>query len=398
MEKKCFLTFIICLPFLFSACAEKQKKEKTGTLSSCDVIAKKVNINGHEVVVCDLSLVKDTFDIPISSLISDFEMVRLENTEEALATNNYTFLSKNHIGHYNSFQGQYKLYDRKGKFLANLGGRGQGPNEYFSIYSSYIDEGQEKVYLLSGMGNKIFVFDFEGNPQTHIISAYPLHKGQFWIDQEKEEVTIMTLPFKEDVKAVIWKQDFKGNVIQQIYREDFVISPSDYSNEITSSQCSGKKDFSICYWIPRADTLYNYNDSLNTLEPIFTLKYGNKEIPPHQFIELPQCYIVELLQAEVPTNNGFVRPKVPRIIIDKNTLRGCYFNLKYNMLGNIDGPAWRTHKSGYIIANMYAYEIKEQWEKALKSNLSPEMKQKIRKLNNSITEDDNNIILIGKLK
>lgn len=83
--------------------------------------------------------------------------------------------------------------------------------------------------------------------------------------------------------------------------------------------------------------------------------------------------------------------------MDKKTLRGCYFNLKYDMLGNIDGPSWRTYRSGYIIANMYPYQIKEQWEKALTSNLSPEMKQKIRKLNNSITEDDNNIILIGKL-
>ena len=44
--------------------------------------------------------------------------------------------------------------------------------------------------------------------------------------------------------------------------------------------------------------------------------------------------------------------------------------------------------------------LKEQLEKALSQpdKLNPEMRKKIKDLNNSITEDDNNIVFIGKLK
>jgi hypothetical protein len=70
------------------------------------------------------------------------------------------------------------------------------------------------------------------------------------------------------------------------------------------------------------------------------------------------------------------------------------------MLGNIDGPAWCNFIRGYFIASFYPYELKEQLGKALSrpEKLTPEMKDKLQKLNKSITEDDNNILLIGKLK
>jgi len=49
---------------------------------------------------------------------------------------------------------------------------------------------------------------------------------------------------------------------------------------------------------------------------------------------------------------------------------------------------------------MDSYALKEQLEKALSQpdKLNPEMLKKIKDLNNSITEDDNNIVFIGKLK
>lgn len=397
-KSRLFLPILLCLSFLFSACAEKQKKEKTGTLSSCDVIAEKVNINGHEVVVCDLSLVKDTFNISMSFFISDFKMVRLENSEEALVSDCKLWVSDKHIGVYSYMESQYKLFDQDGKFLANIGSQGQGPNEYFGVYSSYFDETNEKVYLLPIMGKKLLVFDFEGKAYEHIPLSYQVNKGEFCIDPEEQELTVFCLPF-ETPPSVLWKQDFKGNILQEIDAKPFAVIPGDYSNEIMFQQSASQMDYSFFYIVPRPDTLYHYDSALNQIAPVLTLKYKKDEIPMHEFIELENYYIVELTKLQYPDKNGnFITPQSPSIIIDKKTLRGCYFNLKYNSLGGIDGPVWHTYKKGYIIASMYPYQIKEQWKKALQSNLSPEMKQKIRKLNNSITEDDNNIILIGKLK
>ena len=51
-------------------------------------------------------------------------------------------------------------------------------------------------------------------------------------------------------------------------------------------------------------------------------------------------------------------------------------------------------------AIMEPYALKEQLEKVLISNqkLSPEVLRKVKELNNRITDDDNCIVFIGKLK
>ena len=112
-------------------------------------------------------------------------------------------------------------------------------------------------------------------------------------------------------------------------------------------------------------------------------------------------YLIKLVNPQFPDESGqFITPRSPQIIIDKSSLKGCYCNLKIDLLGNIDGPAWTTYNRGYFIANIYPEELKAQIKRSLLSPalLSPAIKQKISNLNKIITEDDNNIILIGKLK
>ena len=53
---------------------------------------------------------------------------------------------------------------------------------------------------------------------------------------------------------------------------------------------------------------------------------------------------------------------------------------------------------GYYIANMYAHELKEQLSKVDIDNCSSETQNIVHQLMNNIQEDDNNVILVGKLK
>ena len=70
------------------------------------------------------------------------------------------------------------------------------------------------------------------------------------------------------------------------------------------------------------------------------------------------------------------------------------------MLGNIDGSNRISFSRGYFTANMEPYKLKEQLEETLSQSdkLSPETRQKLNRLNDRITDDDNNILFIGKLK
>ena len=382
---------LLCFLILLACCGTNEKKNQSTTLADCPVIAEMVD----SVAVLDLGSVKDTFNIPMSLLLSSFEVVQLENSEEALVSYTYAYaISDNYIGLCSS--DAYKLFDRKGKFLRNISVIGQGPSEFLiGICDSHIDEKNNRVYLLSGMTNKLLVFDLEGNAYPPVPLPFRIPKACFYIDTEKKELIVTALTLKE-VPYVVWKQDFKGNVLQSIDSKPFVIDYRDYSNEVHNARNTSAMDFQICtVGLHRNDPLYHYNVVENKISPVLTIKW-DRDIAYHLHTELPNHYLARFLRQQSPTHV----PRSPQVLIEKETLRGCYANFKFDMLGNIDGPNLPQYNRGYFIGVMYPHEIKEQLENALAhpEKLTPQMKAKVKKLNDRITEDDNNIILLGKLR
>jgi hypothetical protein len=378
------------IALLFSACNNRSSINLT-SLDNCPVIAEKVPLETGDVVVCNFDAVTDTFDLPLSVLVSEVEIIRLDNSADALVKAERTFVSENYVGVFTSgVGGGYKLFDKSGWYLTEISSRGQGPAEYaMSIYDSYIDERANRVYLLPMQGNKILAFDLQGNPQEHIPLAYGSTKSKFLIDSEKKEVLVMLMPFSGE-QSIVWKQDFRGNVIQEVKAGHLAIARPDFSNDIGNSQ-NGNVDFSLFHWVPENDSLYYYDAERNQLAPVFAFR-TQREPRQHDYSDLPDYYLLRIMD---PAWMHY-----PLILVDKNTLRGSYMNLKIDVLGNISGPAWTEFNRGYYIANMYAYELKEQLERALRSEagLAPETLERMKNLYESITGEDNNIIITGKLK
>lgn len=109
-----------------------------------------------------MSLLNDSVDFPISTLVEDLEIIILENSDSALVSRYLTFTSENYIGIY-TLESQYKLFDKEGNLICFVGRKGIGPGEYIFIYDSYIDEENERIYLLPWMQKKIFIYDLKGN-------------------------------------------------------------------------------------------------------------------------------------------------------------------------------------------------------------------------------------------
>ena len=393
----CFSIVIIVMTTLGVSCSKKKKVVKGLTLNDCPIVAHQEYTNGDTLTVCDFASVKDTFNIPLSVFLSSFEIVRLENTEEALtAEDGVVTVSDNYIGVYSFKAGAYKLYNKNGKYMCTVSSPGQGPDQYFiGLYDSYIDENNGRIYLLAFRASKILVFNLEGRALEHIPLSYIAHKGRFIIHPKTETITMMALPFI-DTPSVIWAQDFKGNVLQEIPTGQFLIHPGDYSNEVWESLNTINQDFSLLKWVESEDTLYHYLRKENRLKPHFTFDFKGEPIR-HNYIELPDYYLTWLI-TQVAWNGEM--PRFPKVLIDKKTLRGCYIDIKWNMLGNIDGSNRISFSRGYFTANMEPYKLKEQLEKVLAKSdkLTPEMRQKLKTLNKNITDDDNNILFIGKLK
>ena len=385
----------LVLAITASSChKDGEQADATSPLKDSPVVAQQViTLNGDTIIVCDLSLLKDTIDLPLSTFVSDFELVDLGEDEEALiketSGGGSIAVSPNYIGIYSGTG--YKLFDKTGKYITSLSARGQGPNEYaFSIYDSYIDEKNDRAYLLPMNGNKILVYDLKGNAQPYIPFAHETTKGKFYVDEQKKLLYVANMPFS-DTASTFWMQDFEGKLIKEIIAGHLTIVPPDFSNDINVSMNTEEIDYSVFHWKNTVDTLYHYNEADNRLAPSFTVNFKDNPIL-HDYIELPDYYLIRLI--EIESDYRYIYG-----LIDKKTLKGNYIKLKLDMLGNIDAPAWAIFERGLYTANIYAYYLQGQCDRLSDlSSLPSGIAKYIQDLQQNDCEDLNNIILIGRLK
>lgn len=385
----------LVLAITASSChKDGEQADATSPLKDSPVVAQQViTLNGDTIIVCDLSLLKDTIDLPLSTFVSDFELVDLGEDEEALiketSGGGSIAVSSNYIGIYSGTG--YKLFDKTGKYITSLSARGQGPNEYaFSIYDSYIDEKNDRAYLLPMDGNKILIYDLKGNAQPYIPLAHETTKGKFYVDVQKKLLYVANMPFS-DTASTFWIQDFEGKLIKEIIAKHLTIVPPDFSNDINVSMNTEKIDYSVFHWKNTVDTLYHYNEADNRLAPSFTVNFKDNPIL-HDYIELPDYYLIRLIEKEPDYRYIYG-------LIDKKTLKGNYIKLKLDMLGNIDAPAWAIFERGLYTANIYADYLQGQCDRLSNlSSLPSGIAKYIQDLQQNDCEDLNNIILIGRLK
>ena len=385
----------LVLAITASSChKDGEQADATSPLKDSPVVAQQViTLNGDTIIVCDLSLLKDTIDLPLSTFVSDFELVDLGEDEEALiketSGGGSIAVSPNYIGIYSGTG--YKLFDKTGKYITSLSARGQGPNEYaFSIYDSYIDEKNDRAYLLPMNGNKILVYDLKGNAQPYIPLAHETTKGKFYVDDQKKLLYVANMPFS-DTASTFWIQDFEGKLIKEIIAGHLKIVPPDFSNDINVSMNTEEIDYSVFHWKNTVDTLYHYNEADNRLAPSFTVNFKDNPIL-HDYIELPDYYLIRLI--EIESDYRYIYG-----LIDKKTLKGNYIKLKLDMLGNIDAPAWAIFERGLYTANIYAYYLQGQCDRLSDlSSLPSGIAKYIQDLQQNDCEDLNNIILIWRLK
>ncbi len=385
----------LVLAITASSChKDGEQADATSPLKDSPVVAQQViTLNGDTIIVCDLSLLKDTIDLLLSTFVSDFELVDLGEDEEALiketSGGGSIAVSPNYIGIYSGTG--YKLFDKTGKYITSLSAQGQGPNEYaFSIYDSYIDEKNDRAYLLPMNGNKILVYDLKGNAQPYIPLAHETTKGKFYVDDQKKLLYVANMPFS-DTASTFWIQDFEGKLIKEIIAGHLKIVPPDFSNDINVSMNTEEIDYSVFHWKNTVDTLYHYNEADNRLAPSFTVNFKDNPIL-HDYIELPDYYLIRLI--EIESDYRYIYG-----LIDKKTLKGNYIKLKLDMLGNIDAPAWAIFERGLYTANIYAYYLQGQCDRLSDlSSLPSGIAKYIQDLQQNDCEDLNNIILIGRLK
>ena len=133
-------------------------------LSSCSNQEKNIPTEEEELLSFDVSTLDNKeYEIKLSDLMESVEIIQLDNsTEEAFGRTWDVEISDNYIATGNVAE-NVKLYHRKsGKYIGDVGKRGQGPGEYPFVYYAAFDWEKEEVYVHIPFQNQMFVYSLDG--------------------------------------------------------------------------------------------------------------------------------------------------------------------------------------------------------------------------------------------
>ncbi len=384
--------FLLCAAATLCGCDSSRKSSLEG-----EPVAEKVKIDGVEVVSADVNAFRSTVTMPLSELAGKLEIVRLENSNEALFEYGKVTLSDNYIGIATSNPRSFKLFDRKGKYLRDIGHEGRGPGEYGMIYSAAIDEATQTIYIMPWQATELLAFGVDGTIKEPVKLAYRAGKGVFDINPDGT-FSFAIVPMG-NAPVWAWTQDRTGKVLNEI------AAPAgrqmNFSSDVFAGRNTGRFDpFLMMFDNPDSDALGYYDAKAGKMVPVFTVANIQSKKPPYySYIELPRHFIGHYTPGmeQVSENSSQGLPPV-NFIVDKKTLQGAAYSLVVDEFGGL--AAGYNFSQGYYIANWAAIRLKTQLEELIASGKveDPDALKRATDLNDSITEEDNNVIFIAPLK
>jgi hypothetical protein len=337
--------------------------------------------NGAEMLVCSLDKVTQTETIPLSRLVESCNLIQFEDIDDALFKAWFTTVSEKYIMIRQQNKNAFKLFDRSGKFLCDVGAVGNGPGEYATaLYDEVIDDRNDLIYLSAMTGDKILVYNTAGKFIKNIVSPQPLHKPKLHLSGDGI-LTVVHMAFPNE-KAMVLQFDERGEIVGSLAPPAHLIVKS-YDGEIFTTRNTPAFEFMHT----RSDTLYHYNIGENKIQPVFTATTSLEKKPFRQYLELNTGYLTNVF------GKGLV-------YTDKKRKTSSYVEIVNDYYGNLPVPGnIVTLRNGWFVHNLEPGQLSELIEKRLKENdcTDPD-RHKLEKLLSSLDENANNLLFVGKLK
>lgn len=369
-----------------------------GSCGTSDPGVRVEEVNGEKLYVCEVNKVKDSLTLPLSELVESLHVVKLDTARAALIKGGVVVMSDNYIGIKPWEKQSFKLFDKQGKYLRDIGAIGKGPGEYLTLACSQIDEANNRIYLLPWQTGQLLRYDLEGNmlPPVKLACDF-IPKGRFSVKDGR--LTVFTLPFKGSVKYLAFQQDLDTTVYSKIPAEPYAI-PFDYSNEVFSSGNGDLPDVYVFqFFNPAQDSLFHYDAANNRLIPRLTADFGTGKTPMHSFGELPHYFYVEMAEQKQIGQYSFTGDNYKYILIPKKKPRATYFHIEDDLLLKGEPVSVYAFNNGMFIQNWPAINLKAKLEKVLERNdLTEELRARVTETLSGLSEDDNNVIVWGKMK
>lgn len=411
MKKLYTITLLLAL----SACTPPSKQAGKET----------VNIAEGELLSLDVNQISDkVHTVYLSDLMESIEIVQLDTTREAYIAINSLAISDNYLLATNGKHA--KLFQRSdGKFISNIGNRGQGPGEFFIVDGGIIDERNKRVYLSDMVLDHVVAYDWNGKHLPDEAIQLPMLPSwkEIYLNENKDSALVFvspkskgTLPrFRNSIEVeadpyLCWQQDLKGNVSESI-SSGHLAMPNEINAHNRIYVSHPQKDspiYTFCVKQTKVylkDTLYHYNKATNHFYPAYTTNFPHNECnlvfstesPLHYYTTYQRYKEGELIAPQNMETNRLVQ-------VEKKTGKARYIRLVNDYLGGLEvsGVNFRySMKDNYVFFRFNdALKFKEQLEEVLNKNTSMDNSthERITRLKDSLHEDSNDVIVLCTFK
>jgi len=373
------LTLALVATCLLAGCKQKNGNQSDGTAS----------IDYSGLITCDFDKVKEEIiTIPLSEWVDEFQIVRFEDKDTALFKMWWPLITDNYIGIRQRSRLPFKLFDRQGRFLCDVGNVGGGPGEYNSLYSEAIDEKNGWVYLAPfANSDHLLKYDLQGEYIGEVELGERLNKPKLQMLPDGS-LSLVHLYFHDNKSTMMAATvSPEGKVtrcpdvpkhLQVAFRDKQLPG---FNHEIWHYGNTDEMKFAYTF----SDTLYTYDHKTNRLRADFVMKNYRKSDDTY-------CIHFPMRDRYITWVKG-----KGSIVTDMKTRQSHFFELKNDFMGGL--PINNQSSNGYLWAMYEPMQLMEIIEERLEqSDCTEADKRVLKELYNSLDEDDNNIMFIGRLK
>jgi hypothetical protein len=369
-------------------------------------------------------IIKTQSKILLSSFAKDVEIIQFENIPEAMLGNVENIEFTKEFIFVKFWQHPVIQFSRDGKFIRNIGEKGQGPGEYGTCMKMSIDEKNERIYIHTGELS-MMVFNFDGEYVRTIKYTALESTTNFWIWSRDSMLVSYFEPIWGNEPFVFIEHNEQGDTVQAIKnhifyeKEEQCYNLSPFEEQNFSYRFENKLHLKGNY----NDTVYSYDEN-KKIVPKFYIDLGKHKLPSDFIYErkwsrpLPEnlCWT-----GVHETSNSIFIPygyhydvnrsetqKVEKgcIVYNKKTKEGVAVE-ESKFGGFIDditgGPDFRPIVTNDNEAAMLvsAMDMKQYLDSEQFKNQPvkfPEAKGKLVQLNKTLKVDDNHFLMLVKLK
>lgn len=393
-------------------------------LFSCQNKTRKTVLNQDEIVYpVEIDFgnnFKNYQQVNLSQIADSVEYVKLENSPESLVKQAWSV----HVCDSFIFVAQYNSllqFNRKGKFIRQIGKKGRGPQEYVNVYGLCVNRNDQRLYVNAGKSKKIQVYDFEGEYKTGY--KYFTNREFDMLDSVKVVSSIENFHGQEPLKFLVTGPDkdtlasLTNTVKFPFQKGSFMIS--------TSFERRFYRWNDVLHFLPQyGDTVFQMK-TLNSIKPKYVINKGKYKLPVNSRIErLKDFKKFELkagkyIQTVVHEIKNYVLISYTKANYDEERRLALYdkrsgelFSIgnpdlkAYGFINNLDGCGNYIHQAiqdnRYMVSYDPAISVYEEFQERItkikngdiKDNANPRYNDFMK----SVKMDDNLIVQIVHLK